>query len=486
MTKLLDSPTDSIGFSDLKKQVIDSMDQVAENRDQWIKKSSYYYKDLVSFLKFNIDEDLDILEVGTGTGFILNSLAPRFGVGIDISGNMIRRAKQSYPHLAFMQMDAENIDLDATFDYIVLSDTVGYLEDVQEAFLELRKVSRPETRLIITFQNFLWTPLLTLAERLKLKMPSRKLNWLNIDDLENLLSLADFEIIRTGRRFLLPKNIPLIAPLFNRYIAHLPLINRLCLTSYIVAKPRTNILPENRDQSVSVIIPARNEKGHIEQAIQRMPKMGGHTEIIFVEGGSTDGTLDEIKRVCEVYSREWDIKYVQQSGRGKGDAVRKGFALAQGDILMILDADLTVPPEDLNKFYDAIADGHGEYINGSRLVYPLETEAMRTLNLIANKTFSWMFSWLIGQKLKDTLCGTKVISKKNWERVTRNRKYFGDFDPFGDFDLIFGAAKLNLIFKEVPVRYKARQYGTTNISRFRHGWLLIRMVFFAMKKIKFF
>jgi glycosyltransferase involved in cell wall biosynthesis len=213
--------------------------------------------------------------------------------------------------------------------------------------------------------------------------------------------------------------------------------------------------------------------------------MGAHTEFIFIEGHSSDGTLDEIKRVAEKYKDKFDIKYATQDGKGKGDAVRKGFAMASGDILMILDADLTTPPEDMPKFFNALASGKGEFINGTRLVYPLEDESMRSLNILGNKFFSLMFSWLLGQRLKDTLCGTKVISKKNYEKLIANRGYFGDFDPFGDFDLIFGAAKLNLKIVEIPVRYQAREYGSTNISRFRHGWLLIKMVVFAMNKIKF-
>jgi glycosyltransferase involved in cell wall biosynthesis len=237
--------------------------------------------------------------------------------------------------------------------------------------------------------------------------------------------------------------------------------------------------------SVSVIVPARNEKGNIENAVKQIPQMGSHTEIIFVEGHSSDDTLSEIQRVCAAYKDRLDVKYTVQDGKGKGDAVRKGFGMASGDILMIQDGDLTAPPEDLPKFYHAIASGRGEYINGSRLVYPMEKQAMRMLNVLGNKFFSLMFSWLLGQPLKDTLCGTKVISKENWEKLAANRSYFGDFDPFGDFDLIFGSAKMNLKIVEIPLRYKAREYGDTNISRWRHGWLLLKMVFFALNKIKF-
>ena len=463
------------------------MDRIALKRDKYIRRNRYYYKDIIKFLKFNIPEGRRVLEIGCGTGYLLNALKPSRGVGIDISQGMIDAAKEKYndSQLAFFRMDAEDIQLQETFDFIVISDTMSYFEDIEKAFKGLGKVSHPGTRLIITYHNFLWQPLLKMAEWLRLKMPQTKLNWLNKGDIINLLYLEGFEIIKKGRRFLFPKFFPLLSWIFNKYIAHLPLFNRLCITGYIIARPAIHGGMNNKDYSVSVVIPARNEKGNIENAVKRTPRLGKHTEIIFVEGHSTDNTLEEIKRVCEAYKGQWDIKYAVQEGKGKADAVRKGFGMAGGDILMILDGDLTVPPEDLTKFYNAVASGKGEYINGSRLVYPMEKQAMRMLNVLGNKFFSMMFSWLLGQPLKDTLCGTKVISKENWERLVANRAYFGDFDPFGDFDLIFGAAKLNLKIVEVPIRYRAREYGKTNISRFRHGWLLLKMVFFAMNKIKF-
>lgn len=471
-------------LSNAKAKVIQHMNTLAVHRDKWIRRNQYYYKDLVMFLKYNIPEGGKVLEIGCGTGYLLHSLKPDYGVGIDISPAMINTAMKNYPDLVFMQMDAEDINLEETFDYIIISDTIGYFEDVQKAFSELHKVCHADTRVIITYQNFLWTPLFSVAEALNLKMPSKRLNWLSLEDISNLLDLADFEVVKTGRRFLCPKFIPLLSGLLNKYLAQLPGLNRLCITNFVITRTQPSFLQRN-DLTVSIIIPARNEKGNIENALKRIPHMGKHVEIIFIEGHSTDGTLDEIKRVTAQYSSEWDIKYSVQDGIGKGDAVRKGFAMAKGEILMILDADLTVPPEDLPKFYEAIATGKGEYVQGSRLVYPMDKDAMRTLNMIGNAFFSIMFSWLLGQRLKDTLCGTKVISKKNYARLSRNRKFFGEFDPFGDFDLIFGSNKLNLRIAEIPIRYRARQYGETNIDRFRHGWLLIKMVIFAMNKIKF-
>tara|TARA_B100001123_G_C15168729_1_gene970464 strand:+ start:81 stop:710 length:630 start_codon:yes stop_codon:yes gene_type:complete len=206
-------------------------------------------------------------------------------------------------------------------------------------------------------------------------------------------------------------------------------------------------------------------------------------EIIFVEGHSSDDTLQEIDRVIHEYPN-WDIHCYVQEGAGKGDAVRKGFAEAKNTLLMILDADLTVAPEALPKFYNAYIQGKGEFVNGSRLIYPLDPNAMRFLNLIANRSFSILFSWLLNQRLTDTLCGTKVLSKENYRKIAENRSYFGDFDPFGDYDLLFGASKLNLKIAEMPIRYGARNYGETQISRFRDGWLLVRMITFAWRKLK--
>ncbi len=474
-----------IVLSERKQKVKESIDKIASKRKRYLRQNFFYYKNLKRFFQFSIPENSSVLEIGCGTGDILNSIKPYRGVGIDLSEEMLKIARNKYPALDFFQMDAENITLNEKFDYIIISDTLGYFEDIQKAFKELRKLTTPQTRIIITYHNFLWQPLLSIGQAFHLKMPQKRLNWLNKTDIKGLLELEGFEIIKTGKRFLFPIYIPILSWFLNKYIAYLPFFNSLCLTGSIIAKEKVSEEQDNELYSVSVIIPARNEKGNIEDAILRMPKMGKHTEIIFVEGNSTDDTYDEIVKISEKYKNQYDIKYTKQEGKGKGDAVRKGFTMAMGDILMILDADLTVPPEDLPKFYNAIATGNGEYINGTRLVYPMEKEAMRALNLAGNKFFSVMFTWVLGQRLKDTLCGTKVLTKYNYEKLIANRKYFGDFDPFGDFDLIFGSAKLNLKIVEVPIRYRARKYGDTNISRFKHGWLLLKMVFYSMNKIKF-
>ncbi|MEO6286565.1 MAG: bifunctional class I SAM-dependent methyltransferase/glycosyltransferase family 2 protein [Dyadobacter sp.] len=456
-----------------------------EEREQWISKNDYYARSLVAHLKFIVPEGCAVLEIGCGTGYLLEELKPARGVGIDVSPEMIRFARIRRPANTYYEMDAEHLFLDQTFDYVIVSDTIGSFRDVQKAFEKIHQVFTPQTRLVITSTNLIWRPLLHIAERLGLKMPQVRQNWLDIHDIISLLNLSDFELISNQRKMIFPKYIPLLSPFLNRYVGNFPLINNLGLITCLVARSARCVQRPIDNVSVSVIIPARNEKGNIEALIQRMPKMGGHTEIIFVEGNSTDQTWEEIQRQASRYKETHDIKWAQQDGKGKGDAVRKGFNMASGDILMILDADITVSPEELPKFFDAIAFGKAEFINGSRLVYPMEKQAMRFLNLVGNKFFSLAFSWLLGQPLKDTLCGTKVISRENYIKLAANRSYFGEFDPFGDFDLLFGAAKLSLKFIEIPIHYRARSYGETNISRFKHGWLLLRMTFFALNKIKF-
>ena len=300
-----------------------------------------------------------------------------------------------------------------------------------------------------------------------------------------MLHLAGFDVVRRWPEILWPIGTPLISTFFNRVLVKLWPLSYFALTNFVIARKRPEKRWKRKKPVVSVIVPARNEAGNIEEIFARTPEMGGGTELIFVEGNSSDNTYEAIEKAIANHP-ERQCKLFRQTGIGKGDAVRLGFQNASGEILMILDADMTVPPEDLPRFYKAICSGEGEFINGVRLVYPMEKQAMRYMNFLGNKFFSLAFSWLLGQPIKDTLCGTKVLSRENYEKIARNRSYFGDFDPFGDFDLLFGSAKMNMKIVEMPIRYRERQYGETNINRWRHGIILLRMVFFALKRIKFF
>jgi ubiquinone/menaquinone biosynthesis C-methylase UbiE len=469
-----------------RKEIIrNHADRVAATRDHWIERNSAYYKNDRRYMRFLVTPQSRVLDLGCGTGELLASLEPSIGVGVDLSPEMVDIARGKYPHLDFRVGDAEDKNfiksLGDPFDYIILSDTIGLFEDIDSALSLLHAVCKPETRLIISYYAQLWEPLLKLSEVLSLRMPQPPVNFISDSDFLNLLDLSDFEAIRYDRRQLVPFRLLGLGTLINRYIAPLPLLYRLCLRTYIVARSRRLAAPQER--TVSIIVPCRNERSNIEPAIQRMPKFALQQEIIFVEGHSEDGTYDECLRVRNRYP-QWGIKVFKQQGVGKADAVRLGFKEASGDVVMILDADLTVPPEALPKFFLAIASGKGEFVNGTRLVYPMEKEAMRTLNFIANRFFARMFSYLLNQRLTDTLCGTKALPKAEYIRIMQDRDYFGNLDPFGDFELILGAAKHNLKVVEIPIHYRARTYGETQIARFRDGARLLHMMLVAYRKMK--
>lgn len=439
-----------------------------------------YRRILAHYLNLIIPPGASVLEIGCGSGLLLSLLRCRTKAGVDASPRQIEKAKARCPEAHFVVSDAATLQPWQTYDIIIVSDTLNHCADAQWLLGVAGRFARPDTRLVITCFNTLWRPLLGLASFLGLRSEQPALNWLSGGDVQNLAELAGWEIIKSDTRILFPLDWPGISALFNRILA--PFLPWFCLSLFTIARLRAQ--PPQTPLTVSVVIPARNEAGNIPAAVSRIPEMGLWTEIIFIEGHSKDDTWEAIQRVQQENPGK-RIKIARQTGKGKGDAVRAGFALAEGQILMILDADLTMPPEDLPKFYHAVAGGACEFANGCRLVYPMEERAMQFLNLCANKLFGILFSWLLGQDVKDTLCGTKVLTKDNYEALAAQRSYFGDFDPFGDFDLLFGADKLNLKIRDIPVRYRERTYGETNIQRFRHGLLLFRMVAFAARKLKF-
>jgi glycosyltransferase involved in cell wall biosynthesis/SAM-dependent methyltransferase len=479
-------------------------DALAATRDRWKARNAYYYRSIEALCRRFIPPGSRVLELGCGTGDLLAALSPdpKASLGIDISPETVARARPKHPGLAFAVGDAEALELPAgaTYDFIVASDLVGHLDDVYATFRGLRAACHPGTRLVVTYYNFLWEGVLQVAERLGWKMPQGYQNWLGMQDLENLLLLGDFRVAARGWELLLPKRIPVVSDIVNAAAPHVPGLRHLCLVQYAVADvaplPARRVEPLPR---VSVVVPCRNEEGNIDRAVERIPEMGSATEILFVDGQSTDGTVARIEGAIARNRGVRDIRLIHQVPRegsaasedpdrmlrlGKGDAVRKGFAAASGDIVMILDADLTVAPEDLPRFVEVLSEGKAQFVNGSRLVYPMEDESMRFANLCGNKAFSLAFTWLLGQPLKDTLCGTKALFREDYRRISADRAYFGDFDPFGDFDLLFGAARQRLRMVDMPVRYARRTAGVSKVRLVGHGWLLVRMSWIAFLKFK--
>ncbi|NDJ76526.1 MAG: glycosyltransferase [Chloroflexi bacterium] len=477
-------------------------DDVAPLRSRWFWRNYTYHAQIIRACHPFLNPGSRVLELGCSTGELLHELRPSQGVGVDISPVSIEYARRQYPNLHWVCADVENLPdtlpLDQPFDVIVMADLVGYLDDIQLTLEHIRRLTHPNTRIIIATWNWIWQPALRLGELLRLKTPDLEIrqNWVSPTVIRTILMLAGYTPLQTLPGVLLPFDIAGLSPLINTF-SHAPIVERCTLLRTVIARP-TEPNPEPEPTSVTVVIPTRNEVGNIESIIARTPDMGTHTELLFIDGNSTDGTVEKIREQIQAHP-ERDIKFMPQVPPqspdadtppnlmlklGKGDAVRKAFAAASGDILMILDSDITVPPEELPKFYDALVANKADFVNGTRLVYPQETGAMRPINKLGNVVFSLLFSWLLSQPITDTLCGTKALRKRDYDAIAANRSYFGDFDPFGDFDLLFGAAWLGYRIIDLPVHYRARTYGDSKVRVDLHGPLLGRMSAIAFWQFK--
>lgn len=457
-------------------------DQAAAGRDSWIRSNRYYYDRLRRLLKYIVEPGKRVLEIRCQTGHLLNAVEPSEGIGVEISERMVEIARKNFPELRFARAEPEELDLNETFDYVLFShvfDTV----DILGALARARQHCHEGSRLVVVNYNHLWQPVLELASKLGLRAPFVEPNWVSEDDVRGFLNLAGFRPLRTHRILLLPKWIPLVSSLLNDLLARLPGLRRLCLMQVMVARPA--VAPKKpEDFTVSVVVPCRNEMGNVEPAVERIPAMGKHTEIVFCDDKSTDRTADEVRRMQQLHPGK-DIRLLPGPAICKAENVWTGFRGARGDVLMILDADLTVMPEELPVFFEALVSGRGEFINGSRLVYPMQGEAMKFANRIGNKVFGMIFSFLLDQRIKDTLCGTKVLWRKDWARLERNLGHWGIRDLWGDYELLFGASKLHLEIVEAPVHYQERVYGVTKMTRvFQNGVRMLRICWGAWRRLR--
>ncbi|MEW6386042.1 MAG: glycosyltransferase family 2 protein [Thermodesulfobacteriota bacterium] len=466
---------------EFKEYVATNLPQIKEKQEwgQYIHSINYYR------IKSLVPPRSKVLAIGPWVSTFLHKLDCETAVGVDPFAPVIDVA---YPPNIRIHSEYNGLaDCREKFDYILLSFSIGFMEDILESLLEIRRFCHEHTRLIVTYYRKLWQPFIKLAELIGVKNKSSEMNWVPPKEIENFLQLADFQIIKDFMFCLMPLRIPFLANFINKYIANLPLIRSLGVLSMVVGRPMLN---HNQGAGarpyplVSIVIPARNEEGNIPEIIKRIPEFPGGQEIIFVEGGSTDNTRGAIQQVMAANPGK-NILFLTQDGNGKKNAVLKGFSQARGEILLILDADMTVPPESLLRFVEPLVQGKAEFINGSRLVYPMRGKAMRFLNLLGNIFFGKCFAYILDQPVRDTLCGTKVLWRRDYLRMEESFRSFRGWDPFGDFDLLFGATNLNLKIVDLPVRYTERTYGNTNIDRWRHGYILLKMVIFGLIKLKF-
>jgi hypothetical protein len=456
-------------------------DAAAERRDDWIHANKYFYSRLQTILRYVVEPNKRVLELRCQTGHLLASVQPAYGVGVEISRAMVGRAQANHSELQFVQAQPEELRLNEKFDYIIFSHIFDTI-DILRAFERVRAHCTSNTRFVVINYNHLWQPVLEWTSKVGLRSRFVEPNWVSEHDVRGFLKMAGFNPIRTYRAMLWPKRIPLLSDFLNGFVARLPGLRRLCMMQVTVARPAPEALRE-RDVTVSVIVPCRNEQGNIRPAVERIPTMGKSTEILFCDDKSTDGTADEVRRMQTLYPHK-NIRLVEGPGICKAENVWAGFRAARGDALMILDADLSVMPEELPAFLNGLVSGRCEFANGSRLVYPMQRYAMKFANMIGNKLFGLAFSFLLDQRIKDTLCGTKVLWRKDWIRMEPNLGSWGIRDLWGDYELLFGASRLGLEIAEVPVHYQERIYGVTKMTKvFANGTRMLRICWHAWSRL---
>jgi SAM-dependent methyltransferase len=469
-------------LDDIRRKRREHQDVVADSRNKWIDANRYFYHWERRLLRFIVAPESRVLEIRCLTGRALAELKPSRGVGVEIGKKIVEIAKSDFPHLEFVQADPEDLDLRECFDYIIFNHVFD-TPDILRAFERVRRHCSEDTIFIISNYNQWWQPILELATKAGLRSKFVEPNWVNENDILGFLKLTDFRCVHKYRFLLFPKWIPVFSWVVNEFFARLPVLRKLCMMQVMVARPvRQAKRPEGI--SVSVVVPCRNEEQNIALAIERIPEMGKWTEIIFCDDKSTDGTANEVRRMQALHP-DRNIRLVNGSGICKAENVWAGFRAARGDVLMILDADLAVMPEELPIFFKALVQGHGDFVNGSRLVYPMQKLAMKFANMIGNKLFGLTFSFLLDQRIKDTLCGTKVLWRKDWVRMEPHLGSWGERDLWGDYELLFGASRLQLEIVEVPVHYQERLHGVTKMTRvIANGWRMLRICWHAWRRLE--
>jgi SAM-dependent methyltransferase len=438
---------------------------IAPEWDAWRSRNRFYHDHVKELVVGAVVPGRPVLDIGCGTGDVLATVRPSPGLGLNVADRLTQLAREKYPKLKFETFGADAVVVPDGFrpDYVISVNLLDHTYDFVELLASLHQCVTERTLIVITSSNPLWAPLLRLASRLGRRAPEWTRNFITNRDIASILKVLGFDVVEAGLALPVPARVPLLATALNAVLPELPLVRYVSSTQYIAARPRIR----REELSVSVVVPCHNEECNVAACAQRVPDMGAGTELIFVDDGSTDGTR---AAVLAAMARDPRVRLVAcDINRGKANAVRAGFDAARNDVLMILDADMTVAPEDLPKFLAPLQTGTADFVNGTRLVYPMEGQAMPTVNFVGNKAFCLLVSWVLRQRVSDTLCGTKALLRRDYESMPLSGR-----DRWGDFDLLFGAARQKLRILEIPIHYRERVAGESKMNVRRDGPLFLR------------
>ena len=459
-----------------RRDITSYFERIANQWDYWHDRNRFYHDTMRALVGGMVPPGAAVLELGAGTGDSLDALRPARGVGLNVSEGLTTLARQKYPGLEFHTVDVDAVHTPPGLkpDYVIMTNLLDYVYDVWDLLEDLRPLICDHTLLVITTNNPLWAPILRQASRLRLRIPDSPRNYITNRDIRSVLELQGYAVVEEGMALPVPKRVPLIGTLLNVIIPELPVARYASSIQYLAAR----LAMPRKPLSCSVIIPCHNEEGNVEECVRRVPNMGTSTEIIIVDDGSTDGTRSRVLGIMDNDPRVRLVAFDQN--RGKADAVRAGFEAARGDALMILDADMAVMPEELPKFLKPLQTGRADFVNGTRLVYPMEGRAMKAGNFLGNKAFCYLASWVLRQRVSDTLCGTKVLFKRDFMRMP-----IGGKERWGDFDLLFGAARMKLRILEIPVHYQERRAGKSKMRAMIEVWYFLLSCWHGWRTLRF-
>jgi hypothetical protein len=441
--------------------VIRLYESLADDWDLWERRNAFYRSALRAHFAGIIPAGAAVLELAAGMGQLLHELAPRAGVGVNYAERLNAEARKRHPELTFVLGQVDRLEVPAGFvpEYVVLNHMIDFVHDLWDSLHAIAGKIEGNALVAVTTSNPLWAPILRLASALRLRTPHAARNFVTARDVRSVLELLGFDVVEEGWLVPMPLGVPGLARLVNLVVPEIPILRAACSVQSLTARRR---LPR-AGLTCTVIIPCHNEEGNLEATAARVPAMGARTEILVVDDGSTDGTRAAAERARARDPRVRILAF--DKNRGKAGAVFAAIEAATGDVAIILDADATVPPEVLPKFFEALATGHADFVNGTRLVYPVPGKAMKIANFLGNKMFCFIASWVLRQRVSDTLCGTKAFLRSDFLRMPRL-----SVDRWGDFTLLFGAARLRLRIREIPVHYEERTAGRSKMRAFVEVW----------------
>ncbi len=365
---------------------------------------------------------------------------------------------------------------------IILTDLFEVSTDILELLSMVNKLLGKDGIIVICSINQKWNRILNLFERLNLKDGNQKRLFINSTIVLNIAKVTGLEFVTQRNKQIFPFRMLGLGSLINNILEILffPFSFGIRIYSILNQQEKFN---EEKKYSKSIIIPAKNEEKNLKPLLNQIPELEEDHEIILAIGDSEDKTYEVAKEIKEARCWPFEVKVIKQTGKGKANAVWEAVEEASKEVIIILDADISVNPETIVQFNSVIDTGKASFVNGTRLIYGMESGAMRIVNNLGNRIFQYIVSIIIGQKITDSLCGTKVFFRKDFNKIKLWKELVQMKDPFGDFDMIFTAGYFGLKILEIPVRYQARVYGVTQIKRFRDGY---KLIIYLLNSIKIF